>query len=518
MRYERLPDGLEPARCRLFQRRRNVTRVMGLTAPLAFGVYNNSLVNLERGLIERVMLVPGPRGLEPPPETSHRIFFSRLKSTLTALARHLPSTAPIPRETFPRLYRGRKQTIYQRAVESLQRRGLTDRDARIKAFLKCEKVLFRDAAGACLDKAPRIINPRSPRYNVEVGRYLKLLEKRIFKSITGLYDGSPTVFKGMNAAEQATALYELFTSFTDPVAFCSDFHRFDQHVSRIALQWEHLVYLKCFHGSDRARLAYLLQLQLENRGIAHANDGAVRFKVEGRRMSGDMNTGMGNCLLVSCMYHAYLKHLGIKAKLANNGDDCVVIMERRDAARFREGAWKWFHSMGFNLALEDPVDVFEKISFCQTNPVWTPSGWVMVRTGLASLVKDVTSYVGLPSEKAVRTYFSEIGVMGLSCAGGIPVAQEVYNQLAAIGEGRRTKSQITSGLKWISAGMTRTYGPVHPLTRVSYWRAFGIAPAMQEALEEEVRTWSFAYDRSEPVCHCPPTDTSLISRIPPGFR
>jgi hypothetical protein len=40
-----------------------------------------------------------------------------------------------------------------------------------------------------------------------------------------------------------------------------------------------------------------------------------------------------------------------------------------------------------------------------------------------------------------------------------------------------------TGLALLGRGMKREYGPIHYLTRVSFWRAFGICSAKQEIYE-----------------------------------
>ena len=75
------------------------------------------------------------------------------------------------------MYVGRKRGIYERAYTSLMVRAIGVRDAWVNTFVKAEKVNFDKKT----DPAPRVIQPRSPRYNLEVGRYLKLYEKELFR-------------------------------------------------------------------------------------------------------------------------------------------------------------------------------------------------------------------------------------------------------------------------------------------------------------------------------------------------
>jgi hypothetical protein len=91
----------------------------------------------------------------------------------------------------------------------------------------------------------------------------------------------------------------------------------------------------------------------------------VKYSVKGTRASGDMNTSSGNCFTMVLLVYSYMQTLGIKWRLANNGDDCVLIVEKRDKHRL-SGLQKWFSEMGFTMESEGQQTVFERVVFCQT--------------------------------------------------------------------------------------------------------------------------------------------------------
>lgn len=83
-------------------------------------------------------------------------------------------------------------------AEQRHRRGeppIRRSDAILKVFSKPEKLLEDK-----LRKAPRNISPRQPIYNMALGRYIKHLEKPLFKML-GEVAGHRVVFKGVNALE-----------------------------------------------------------------------------------------------------------------------------------------------------------------------------------------------------------------------------------------------------------------------------------------------------------------------------
>lgn len=460
---------------------RTVYQVVGGGPAVPFVVHNNNLDNATRALVERVFMVRRNGELCYPPKPAPHVFARRLARFGAMLARWLPKSTPVSHDEFVAMYSGRRRAVYQSAVDSLGTRSVNRRDAGLASFVKAEKVT---------GLVPRIIQPRGARYNVEVGVFLKPLEKVVYRAIAKVF-GSQTVLKGYNASGTARLLWAKWNMFRQPVAVGLDASRFDQHTSSDALRFEHACYLKCFSGSDRERLAGLLEWQIANKGYVNVDDGKIKYRVDGCRMSGDMNTSMGNCLLMCAMVYAYAEHRGVRVELANNGDDCTVIMETQDLLRFQEGLDAWFTEMGYTMKVEDPVYVFERIDFCQTSPVDTLGGYVMVRNPHRALTKDVYSVLPLRQGKMAFGWATAIGECGLSLTGAIPVFQEFYSALRAIGQGRRIGAHpgLESGFARLAEGMHREYGDIAPVSRYSFWLAFGITPDEQVALEDYYRSW-----------------------------
>jgi len=180
------------------------------------------------------------------------VFRERLASVRSQLLKNLSSTTVVAKESYPLLYHGRKRAIYQRAYESLLARGISRKDAYVSTFVKAEKINF----SAKPDPAPRVIQPRSPRYNLEVGRYLKLFESELVHGFERAF-GYNVILKGLNADRVAEQLFLNWSKYSDPVAVGLDASRFDQHVSRAALEYEHSIYNDVFHSADPPRAAQL---------------------------------------------------------------------------------------------------------------------------------------------------------------------------------------------------------------------------------------------------------------------
>lgn len=283
----------------------------------------------------------------------------------------------------------------------------------------------------------------------------------------------------------------MWDSFDDPVAVGLDASRFDQHVSKEALEWEHSIYLGMFAGRDRSELGRLLSWQLRNVGRGYLPTAVVKYEVEGARMSGDINTSLGNCLIMCGMVWEYCREIGIRARLANNGDDCVVIMDRASLPRFQASLDEWFRQMGFTMVCEAPVREFELIEFCQTKPVWMPEGWRMVRTLDRAVARDLASLLDLAT--GLKAYFGAVGACGLAAYGGVPVFQELYHNMVRAGKASNALGHATmaGGLFHLSKGMANGYGPISERTRYSFAVSFGILPDEQLALEAHLRSTPF---------------------------
>lgn len=446
------------------------------------GVYHNNMDNIERAFVERYFLCLEGGGFRPalPVAVNYRVERAFLQFRGLVLD-HMPSLPRLSRQQVVDRYTGRKRMIYQNALESLARTPLRDQDSRLTSFVKFEK---QD-----IGKAPRVINPRTPRYNLCLGRYLKHAEKPFFKAINKAFGGrtEATVIKGFNSDVSASILLDKWRRFDHPVAIGLDASKFDMHVSLEVLQYEHSFYTRLFPGSGGRELRDLLRKQLRNTGHAHAIDGRLDFKMRGTRASGDLNTSLGNCIIMCAHIWAYAKVRGVTLELANNGDDCVVFMERSDGDRFMRGLSEWFRNCGFAMTVEEPVYEFEQVEFCQTKPVELSSGWRMVRNHDAVLRKDPMCLVPINGGQVFRKWMGAVGECGMHLAGNVPVQAAFYQAFVRNGlrSSDRFQAHVFNGTSMAERrkGLTDG-GVVTPQARVSYYYAFGVLPDEQVSIEQ----------------------------------
>jgi len=455
---------------------RRVTQFTLIGGNCGYGVHNANLLNGERAVKERVFFVKGeePGTFARPPRPETGAFKRLLGKFRTKLIRRVPRTAKMSADEFLSHYSGRRLTSYSEARDSLYVREIRRVDAFISAFVKAEKIDFTSKA----NPAPRLIQPRSPRYGLSLGLYIKPIEHAIYRAIDHVF-GAPTVAKGLNAVQTGAVMRSHWDEFTHPVAITLDASRFDQHISTDALKWEHSIYLQIFAGDPE--LHKLLSWQLVNRGYLRTLDGVVKYSAEGGRASGDMNTGLGNVLLMCAMMHAFLSEMTSKFRLLNNGDDCVVMVEKEEAERVMSRAVTWFKKLGFTMKVEGYTDLFEHIDFCQARPVFDGVSYIMVRDPRATLDKDMLSVKPILGETHWKRQITAIAECGLSLAGNMPVLCAFYDMMDLKQEVTRV---YECGMENLSRGMKGGRRAPTAACRDSFYAAFGVTPDEQRALEE----------------------------------
>jgi hypothetical protein len=324
---------------------------------------------------------------------------------------------------------------------------------------------------------------------LELAAYLKPHEHDFYRRIDQLFDtdgrGDKTIFKGLNAKQSANHLLVKASRYSNPVFIGLDASRFDQHVSEVALKWEHEVYKGSFVYGVKW-LQTLLSWQIDNHGRAYVDNTVVEYKVRGRRMSGDMNTSLGNCLLMSSMVHAYFRELQVPVSLANNGDDCVVIFDSKYLSSVGNLS-QWFLSMGFNMKVENPVYDVREVSFCQVNVLTSPGYNICVRNPNVVLSKDLHSVHPFTHHSQYLEWLILNGDCGRNSHGGIPILEQFYH---AFPRGVvRDKSMLLEmerrRLYSIIGGSEQR--EISDEIRHSMWVAFGYTPDAQIELENMLR-------------------------------
>lgn len=472
---------------------------------MEFIVLNASVDNLARAVNERMML-PKLEGKYQKPFRPDPKSLARLSCTIRkAIRSHIVKVSPYPREKIPELYTGRKRTIYQNALSSLQIKPLEKSDWQTSIFGKIENII---KSGKDVESIiQRVIQGQSARYNVELACFIKPMEHQLYRAIdkmfiarTGASDKEITVLKGLNCEQVANQIKMKHGRFADPVCIPIDAKKYDACTSNEIQEIEHSMYGMFFNcREDREKLAFLLSKQLIVKGRGRCYDGTVKYKMKHIRMSGCMNTGSGNCSTMCYMIYEYMDILEIADyAVGNNGDDAFIIVERYNVKKVVDNLYDQFKKFGYIMEIGELAYDMEEIDFCQTRPVFDGSSWRMVRDPRNSCTKDTISIHPFNSVKDYCAYTDSIGTGGLSATGGIPMLQEYYTAMIRLSQSNLPKgydlskrrieqTQLINGFYYMRRGMNKKYSLVTDQARISFWKAFGVKPDVQLELEAEYR-------------------------------
>jgi len=195
----------------------------------------------------------------------------------------------------------------------------------------------------------------------------------------------------------------------------------------------------------------------------------------------------------------YLREKGVQTEFVNNGDDCIVFMEKSDLHKISDLP-QWFLRYGFEMEVEDPVYVFEECVFCQAQPVLLDAmtdTYVMCRQPKVAFGKDAIS-LAVDTEIGFRQWSYQVGVGGSALFGDLPIFCELYKAHKRNGIDSNVKSSLIisdSGFMRMSAqprirGDFR--GQISDDTRVSFFKAFGYPPSVQMEMEQELASNNYA--------------------------
>lgn len=369
---------------------------------------------------------------------------------------------------------------YRAALDEYYRRGLCSRDYSIQAFVKRERMRK-------VGKDPRMISARGTLFNLLLGTFTKPLDKWFYKwtGIGKSFTGLPVIGKGMNNSELGELHVKKCEAFQDVRVLSVDFSRFDKHVNKHLLRMEHNVYKYLFRG-DR-ELSYLLSKQLTNK---IRTQGGIKYVVEGGRMSGDMNTALGNCVIVCFIWGVLLRELKVDFDLLDNGDDCLIYLESKDYETVRKFLVSEAHHFGMVATVEsENTDPFG-VEWCQCRCIRTITGPKFVRN-LDKAVSCVGVSINTNSEREDVDYIHTVGLCELANNAGVPVLQEFARALMRnTPGGKLRKSDVYYNMKEI--GLEGKALPICEEARLDFMNAFGMTPSEQIYVEERLSAASFS--------------------------
>lgn len=387
-------------------------------------------------------------------------------------------------------YTGKKRTMYENARLDLAFQPFNRSDRFVKSFIKAEKVTD-------VTKDPRMIQARNPRFNYELGNYLKRLEHKLYRlrgsrQLSKVLPNGRVIAKGLDGIARAELIVSKMERWPHTVCYSIDASRFDAHVSQQLLTVEHSVYLRAWRG-DR-KLQRLLNYQIVNHGWT---SNGIRYKCPGGRMSGDMNTALGNCVLMVLMVATAMKELGYRVRnwdMLCDGDDCLVFIDH-PPNNFHHLLSAQLARAGMTIKIEGIARELSEIEFCQSRVVQTVEGYKMVRNPMKVLSTALASNKWFREPKHIDGHLTRLGLCYLAITMGVPVLQSFALAMLRNGRGRVCKTQgMLGGVMYKARTEFNAHGgnirplPITTEARVSFADAFGIEPPEQLAIEAILAT------------------------------
>jgi len=384
-------------------------------------------------------------------------------------------------------YSGRLGRRYCEAERSLRVDGaLRKEDWYLRPFLKAEKV-----NGVIKRTKPRLIFPRSPRYNLMLASRLKPFEHWLWSRLVARWvtrgGVGRVVAKGLNPVQRANLIVRKMANLDDCTVMEVDGRAFEAHVGPYSLASEHKVYQSAFPGDGR--LDWLLRRQRTLEGTLPCG---ARFSRPGARASGDYNTGLGNSLVMLAAVCGVLLGYGIPFDVLVDGDNALLFLRARDLGRVVSSlSSRVLKESGQELTLERPTTVLEEIRFGRSAPVRVGGGYRMVRDWRAVLSGALSSHRWLTEPRFVPEWVRGVAACELSLARGLPIVQAWALSLQAVWggpEGVREHPHTDLIFKGAWFAKSEEALEVSWETRESYSRAFGVSPEEQLAMEERMGT------------------------------
>ena len=430
---------------------------------------------------------------------------TRLEQYMRRVGRSLGTSGVWSLDQVVTHYHGSKRERYREAADNYRANGLTRRDAAVKMFIKCEKIKYSDAKR---NPDPRAIQYRNPVYAVVLATYLKPLEEKVYRMRGNRLNKLPPtrlIGKGLNQSDRAGLLREKWERFHNPVAVFLDASRFDQHVSHMHLKAEHALYRAMNNDPE---FAQILSWQIINKVTTTRG---IKYTTLGKRMSGDMNTALGNCVLMVCMLALYFEDKDWMWDCLDDGDDICVIVESGNLSRFLGEVGNHFQLLGMDLKVDGFTEVFEEIEWCQCRPVNVGGTWKFIRSPAKVMSGALVGnkWVQMVSERSRRALANTIGLCEAILNQGVPVlsafAQAIVRNAATARQAKidqaeqliyRVRREI--GKSWLSTIPVVESACITTQSRHSFSKAFGIDIDTQLRWESKLDGWTFGFGEPEP--------------------
>jgi len=299
-------------------------------------------------------------------------------------------------------------------------------EAYVHSFVKWE--LYADDGKP---RAPRMIQFRSPAFNLRFAKYITKMEHKAYQCKPSWNQNLRWCAKGRNAVERGVDLTAM-QLWTNTCFIEIDHSKFDSHVTTQHLRLSHAEYMAAYPRSKE--LKGLCRSQLHNTVFT----GGHCLKVAGRRMSGDLDTGYGNSTINrKVLYYVFQELIDLRVcVLYLDGDDSVVAIHPDYRQRAAELLEQRLPATGFKsvYAFKDRL---QDVEFCQAKVIITNGMPLLCRNPWRALSRLQYS-TGRPVNEWMD-YWSTIGMGESHASSGVPVIYPLARLLAGVGKVRKER-------------------------------------------------------------------------------
>lgn len=406
-----------------------------------------------------------------------RIYLEGIKYLDLCLRRK--EVSPITYEAVVQKYAGPKKKVYAQAALDVQKWGVLPKDALLKAFVKVQKTETPD-----LDD-PRIIQARSPKYNIAIARYHKPVEQQIYNLLSiRKYTGcavSRMSAKGHNLWQRAAEIVSRYTRLGPEVVVAAiDASRFDGHVDEKHQRPVHRLYRKLCSSKE---YRVLLARTLNSKGVTASGH---KYTLGGRRASGDVDTSSGNTAIMLAMLNGVLQHIGVKVyDIYSDGDDALIFTLKRYQTLIDSLLPTLFAEMGHVIRYVNWAYNLEDIVFCRSKVVKLSAGYKMCRDPELVLATAFTSHKYFGSAYG-RQMLAAYAYGYAAVHEGEPLLGPVMLAMKEVVGERPDLVSHDKDLHWMvmNAGDRRD-ATINTEVRFAYERAWGIPVEEQLSRERE---------------------------------
>jgi hypothetical protein len=428
----------------------------------------------EKAALVRRVFVVDAAGLGHDAEVEYRTVVRKMGWALSGR-----KVMPVSLDDAVQMLSSAKRKRYLEARESLRVSPVWRRDAQVSMFVKADKVDHVDSGA----KKPRAIQGRSPRYNLALARYMKPIEHSLMVW-KGLRRGVPRtrVFaKGLDSRGRASLVLRKCANFSDPVVVSLDAHSMDASVLPVHLLGNDHCYVQmCGYQEFRRLLSW--------RDVNHGRTASgLKYTITGNRMSGDLDTGIGNSLISYAYITASMRYLGIaKWDILCDGDDVLLFFDRRaNMMDIKQACFRYGFDVDGDVVVIKKEEDYCNIEFCRSKLVWTPRGWNFCRNPARALCCfGVTHRFAMCDIDVYRRYLRGCAMCESHCSFDLPLlgpwAWDVYRSL----EGKPILDDEDMWRGGVHLKDPRAIpSRVHRKTRRHFQIAFGLSPEQQTSFE-----------------------------------